>query len=168
MMGVLCTLVWGTAAQPTAGAGQGFFHLAAALISLTALFAYLNHRFVRLPPSVGVMALALAFSLAILGVGAFVPSVERLAVGLVKQIDFNATVLNGMLGFLLFAGALHIDLGDLVSRWRLIAVLATAGVVLTTLIVGFGAWWVLWAAGVEARLVYCLMFGALIAPTDPI
>jgi monovalent cation:H+ antiporter, CPA1 family len=155
-----------------AEAGQheplGIFNLAAALVALTALFAYLNHRFVRLPPSIGVLALALVFSLSLTGVGLFVPPVEQTAAGLVRQIDFNKTVLNGMLGFLLFAGALHIDLGDLASRRALVAVLATVGVVVTTLIVGLLAWLALNAAGVPARLLYCLMFGALIAPTDPI
>lgn len=159
--------LWAVEAGPTAG-GLGVFQLAAVLISLTALFAYLNHRFVRLPPSIGVMALALAFSLALVGAGLVVPAIERQAVGLVKQIDFNKTVLEGMLGFLLFAGALHIDLGDLASRKWLIAALATAGVVITTLIVGGLAFLALRVIGVEARLMYCFMFGALIAPTDPI
>jgi CPA1 family monovalent cation:H+ antiporter len=159
-------LLW--AAGPGPPQGLGFFDLAAALVALTALFAYLNHRFVRLSPSIGVMALALAFSLALTGVGLFVPPVEQTAAGIVRQIDFNRTVLNGMLGFLLFAGALHVDLGDLASRRTLVAVLATAGVILTTLIVGLLCWLLLSFAGLPARLLYCLMFGALIAPTDPI
>jgi CPA1 family monovalent cation:H+ antiporter len=161
-------MLWAADPEAAAGQGIGFFNLAAALIALTALCAYLNHRFLRLPPSVGVMALALAFSLAVIAIGLVVPSVERGAAGLVRQIDFNATVLNGMLGFLLFAGALHIDLGDLSSRKALIAVLATVGVLLTTLIVGLLAWLALDRLGVPARLLYCFLFGALIAPTDPI
>lgn len=167
MIPTVPALLW-AAGPDAAGEGIGFFNLAAALIALTALFAYLNHRFLRLPPSIGVMALALAFSLAVIIIGLFVPSVEEKAGWLVRQIDFNKTVLNGMLGFLLFAGALHIELGDLSSRKTLIAVLATASVVLTTLIVGFLAWLALDLVGVQARLLYCLMFGALIAPTDPI
>lgn len=168
MMLQIPAMLWAASPEAAAREGVGFFNLAAALIALTALFAYLNHRFVRLPPSIGVMALALAFSLGVIGVGLFVPSVERVAVGLVRQIDFNQTVLHGMLGFLLFAGALHIDLADLSSRKTLIAVLATVGVVLTTLIVGLLAWLTLSLVGVQARPLYCLMFGALIAPTDPI
>lgn len=160
-MPLICSPVW-------AADAAGPFHLAAALLTLTALFAYVNHRIVRLPPSVGVMALALAFSLAVTAVGLFVPEVERAAAGLVRRLDFNQTVLHGMLGFLLFAGALHINLADLSSNRVLIAVLATAGVVLTTVIVGLGAWAVLGLVGVPARPIYCLMFGALIAPTDPI
>ncbi|MGL4552116.1 MAG: cation:proton antiporter [Gemmataceae bacterium] len=156
------------AAEAASVQGLSFFEMAAGLIALTALFAYLNHRFLKLPPSIGVMALALAFSLTIVAVGLYAPAVEQAAAGLVKRIDFNQTVLHGMLGFLLFAGSLHIDLGDLSSRRLLIGVLATAGVVLTTLIVGLGTWYVLDRAGIEARLLYCLMFGALIAPTDPI
>jgi CPA1 family monovalent cation:H+ antiporter len=159
--------LWATA--PTTQASTiGFFNLAAALVTMTALFAYLNHRFLRLSPSIGVMALALAFSLMLTSIGLFVPSIEQTAAGLVRQIDFNKTVLHGMLGFLLFAGALHIDLGDLASRRTLIAILATVGVILTTLIVGTLSWGMLNLAGIPARLLYCMMFGALIAPTDPI
>ena len=168
MTPTLAALLWAAAPEAEAVKGPSFINLAAGLIALTALFAYLNHRFVRLPPSIGVMALALAFSLAVIGVGLFVPSVEDRAAALVKQIDFNATVLNGMLGFLLFAGAMHIDLSDLASRKVLIAVLATVGVLLTTLIVGSLTWIVLNLLGVETRLLYCYMFGSLIAPTDPI
>ncbi len=163
---------WAAAAPPTTGAEDGInisvVNLAAILLSLTALFAYLNHRFIRLPPSIGVMALALAFSLLLVGLGIFVPSVENTAKGLVQKIDFNETVLNGMLGFLLFAGALHIDLADLASRRTLIAILATIGILTTTLIVGLATYFILPLIGLEARLIYCLLFGALIAPTDPI
>jgi CPA1 family monovalent cation:H+ antiporter len=148
--------------------GLDFTGLAAALIVFTALCAYVNHKFLRLPPSVGVMAVALLCSLALIAVGQFAPAVERGARGLVEQIDFNKTVLRGMLGFLLFAGALHIELERLASRKWLIAVLATGGVLVTTLLVGFTAQVVLSALGFEARLLYCLMFGALIAPTDPV
>lgn len=161
-------MVWAAGPETTAGEGIGFFDLAAAILALTALFAYLNHRFLRLPPSIGVMALALAFSLAVIVIGLFVPTVERNAAGLVRQIDFNKTVLNGMLGFLLFAGALHIDLGELSTRKTLIAVLATVGVLITTVIVGLLAWLALELVGIQARLLYCFMFGVLIAPTDPI
>lgn len=91
-----------TAAPPPdlpRGPELGFTNTAAALLSLTALFAYLNHRFVRLPPSVGVMPLALAFSLLVTAAGLVAPGVERVAAGLVRGVDFNRTVLHGMLGF---------------------------------------------------------------------
>jgi CPA1 family monovalent cation:H+ antiporter len=148
--------------------GLDFLNLSAILITFTAVCAYINHRFLRLPPSIGVMAVALAFSLCFVFAGMFSPTVERGARDFIAQIDFNKTVLNGMLGFLLFAGALHVDLGDLASRRWLIGLLASVGVVTTTLIVGFASHAVLAALGIEARLMYCLMFGALIAPTDPI
>lgn len=156
------------AAPPDPAGGIGFTDTAAALISLTALFAYLNHRLVRLPPSVGVMALALAFSLAVTAIGLVAPPVERAAGRIVQGVDFNRTVLHGMLGFLLFAGSLHIDLAALARRRVLVGVLATAGVVISTLVVGGLAYLLLNAVGVPARPLYCLMFGALIAPTDPI
>jgi CPA1 family monovalent cation:H+ antiporter len=161
-------VVLAAAQDPDPAGGLGFTDTAAALISLTALFAYLNHRLVRLPPSVGVMALALAFSLAVTAVGLAAPPVERAAARLVQGVDFNRTVLHGMLGFLLFAGALHIDLAALAHRRVLVGVLATAGVLVSTLVVGGLAYLVLNAAGLPARFLYCLLFGALIAPTDPI
>src|SRR5262245_19837266 len=95
-------------ASETTKDGIGCFDLAALLVTLTALFSYLNHRFLRLPASVGVMALALASSLAVIVVGRFVPGVEQSARRLVDQVDFEQTVVRGMLGFLLFAGALHV------------------------------------------------------------
>jgi monovalent cation:H+ antiporter, CPA1 family len=154
------------ASTPTGG--MGFTDTVAALLSLTALFAYLNHRFVRLPATVGVMALALAFSLSVTAIGLFVPSIERTATRLVAGVDFNQTVLHGMLGFLLFAGTLHVDLKALSNRWFLIAMLATVGVVVSTLIVGSLAYGLLAAVGLPARPIYCLMFGAIVTPTDPI
>lgn len=166
MMNHPCGAVW--ASQSVPAGHVTLFQLAALLISLTALFAYVNYRFIRLPASVGVMALALLCSLAVTVVGLFVPQVERSARQVISQVDFNETIIHGMLGFLLFAGALHIDLADLSSRKVLISVLATFGVVLTTLIVGGVTWALLRLMGIEARLLYCLMFGAIIAPTDPI
>ena len=152
---------------PAAG-GFGFTDTAAALLSLTALFAYLNHRFVRLPPTAGVMALALGFSLLVTTAGQVAPPVREAAVRLVRGVDFNRTVLHGLLGFLLFAGALHTDLAALARRRALVGVLATVGVAVSAGVVGGLAYLLLDALGLPARPLYCLMFGALIAPTDPI
>jgi CPA1 family monovalent cation:H+ antiporter len=114
------------------------------------------------------MALTLLASLAAVAVGVVFPAVEYEAAAFVRQIDFNKAVLQGMLGFLLFAGALHIDLGDLARQKAVIAILATVGVAFSTLIVGGLTWGLLALAGIRAAPVYCLLFGALISPTDPI
>jgi CPA1 family monovalent cation:H+ antiporter len=140
----------------------------AVLLVLAAGFSYLNHRVLRLPTTIGLMALTLLASLAALAAGQFFPAVEQGAARFVREIDFDRAVLDGMLGFLLFAGALHVDLGDLARQKVVITVLATAGVVLSTLAVGGLSFALLTLAGIPARPVYCLLFGALISPTDPI
>ena len=144
------------------------FEVAAGLIALAALFSYLNCALLKFPPAIGLMALSLTASLALVVVGAFVPAIEQRAVAIVHQIDLNQTVLQCMLGFLLFAGALHVRLDELATRKWTILTLATVGVVVSIVVVGLLVWGLLNAAGVPARLVYCLMFGALISPTDPI
>ncbi|MBM3979492.1 MAG: sodium:proton antiporter [Planctomycetes bacterium] len=114
------------------------------------------------------MALSLGASLVLVLIGLAVPALERGAADFVRRIDLNEAFLQGMLGFLLFAGALHIRLDELASRKWTILTLATVGVVVSTVAVGLMAWGLLHAVGIPARLVYCLMFGALISPTDPI
>jgi CPA1 family monovalent cation:H+ antiporter len=144
------------------------FDLVAVLLVLAAAFSYLNHRLLRLPPTVGLTALTLLASLAALAAGLLWPPVARQAADFVAQIDFDRAVLKGLLGFLLFAGALHIDLDELLRRKKAVLVLATLGVLLSTLIVGGLTWLLLGLLGVPTRPVYCLLFGALISPTDPV
>lgn len=144
------------------------FEIAAALIVLAALFSYVNCAVLKFPPAIGLMAMSLVASLALVLAGAVVPAVEERAAALVHQIDLNQTFLHGMLGFLLFAGALHVRLDELVTRKWTIFTLATVAVIVSTVVIGLLTWALLNAAGVPARLVYCLMFGALISPTDPI
>jgi CPA1 family monovalent cation:H+ antiporter len=140
----------------------------AVLLVLAAVFTYVNHRLLRLPTTIGLMALTLLASLAAVAAGVVFPAVEHRAGEFVHQIRFDRAVLDGMLGFLLFAGSLHVNLGDLARQKAAVAVLATAGVVVSTLLVGGLTFALLSAAGVPARPVYCLLFGALISPTDPI
>jgi CPA1 family monovalent cation:H+ antiporter len=142
--------------------------LFAILLVLAAGFSYLNYRLLRLPNTVGLMALTLLASLAAVAIGLVFPTVEQQAAAFVRQIDFRDAVLHGMLGFLLFAGALHINLGDLDRQRVTITVLATVGVLVSTLIVGALTYGMLHMVGVPVRLLYCLLFGALISPTDPI
>ena len=144
-------------------------NLAAILITLSALFSYINHRFIGLPTTIGVMLIALLMSLLLiligeLGVARFDEVAERLLLG----VDFDETLMHGMLSFLLFAGALHVDLGGLKQQKWVITILATVGVFLSTMIVGVLAWAVLSWLGIGIPFIYCLLFGALISPTDPI
>jgi CPA1 family monovalent cation:H+ antiporter len=144
------------------------FDILAVLLVLAAGLGYVNHRLLKLPPTVGLMAMTLGASLLVAAVGFVFPAVDERAAAFVREIDFNQAVLQGMLGFLLFAGALHIDLDDLARQKTVIAILATVGVVLSTLIVGGLAWCLFAALGMPIRPVFCLLFGALISPTDPV
>ncbi|GGX71385.1 cation:proton antiporter [Saccharospirillum salsuginis] len=139
------------------------------LVSLAALFAWFNHRFIGLPTTIGIMVLALVMSVGILLAGHTVaPGLIPWGQGFLDSIDFSATVLDGMLSFLLFAGALFVDLKTLAERKYVVGMLATGGVILSTFIVGFLAWGVFNLIGVSIPLIWCLVFGALISPTDPI
>jgi len=144
--------------------------IAAVCLVITALLAYLNHRFVGLPTTIGVMAAALAFSLALVGLDAlgFAFGLREYEQSLLLSIDFSDVLMKGMLSLLLFAGALHVDLSELRAyRWA-VGALAVFGTLLSTLVVGYGMWLVLPWAGLPLPLIYCLLFGALISPTDPI
>jgi CPA1 family monovalent cation:H+ antiporter len=144
--------------------------IAVTCLAITALLAYLNHRFVGLPATIGVMASALVLSLAIVGLDALglATGLRRYEESLLRSIDFSSVVMQGMLSLLLFAGALHVDLSELKAyRWP-VGALAVFGTVLSTFAVGYGMWVALPLAGVELPLLYCLLFGALISPTDPI
>lgn len=144
------------------------FELAASLMVLAAVFYYLNNRFLRLPPAIGVMILALLASLLLLLVGEAVPAVQRKVQAAVSEINLTEAFLQGMLGFMLFAGSLHVNLNELASRKWTVAILSTVGVLISTAIVGLIVWGLLPLFGIPARLVYCMLFGALISPTDPI
>lgn len=144
------------------------FEIVALLLSLSAAFAYINAKFLKLPTTIGIMVLALGFSVALLLVGLVWPAMTSQVESIVAGIDFNKTLMQGMLGFLLFAGALHVNWSDLDEHKWLIACLATVGVLLSTLIVGLLAWAVFLWLGIPVSLIYCLLFGALISPTDPI
>jgi CPA1 family monovalent cation:H+ antiporter len=146
---------------------MGLFDVIAILITLSAVFSWINHRFLKMPTAIGLMLIALLVSLALLvtpGHTAIQIDAERM----LESIDFDATLLHGMLSFLLFAGALHVNLFDLAKQKWVIATLATAGVLGSTFIVGGGVFVLFWLLGLDVPLIYCLLFGALISPTDPI
>jgi len=143
--------------------------LIAVILTLSAAFAYLNFRFIGLPTTIGVMLIALALSAGLLALGWLgVAGVAERAARMLAAVNFDKTLMDGMLSFLLFAGALHVNSEDLARKKWSIGLLATAGVLLSTLIVGALTFYLLAALGLPAPLVYCLLFGALISPTDPI
>jgi len=144
------------------------FNIMAILITLSAVFSYINHRFIRLPNTIGLMVIALLASLGLIALGHFGVGLQEDAQRLLASIDFDETLLHGMLSFLLFAGALHVNLSDLARHKWIIGFLATAGVIGSTFIIGYISRWVLGILGIELPLMYCLLFGALISPTDPI
>jgi len=148
---------------------MSLFEISSVLMVLTALFSYVNYRFLRMPTTIGVMFIALAVSLGIVLMGWIGIDIGQLHVArLLEKIDFNEALLHGMLSFLLFAGAMHIKLDDLTSQKWVITLLATVGVVASTFIVGGLTWFVLDLFGIPASFIYCLLFGALISPTDPV
>ena len=146
------------------------FDIAATCLVVTALLAYLNHRFVGLPTTIGVMVTAMALSLLLVGldVAGIGHGMRQYEESLLRSIDFSDVLMQGMLSLLLFAGALHVDLSELTAyRWQ-VGGLAVLGTLLSTLAVGYGMWLVLPLVGLSLPLLYCLLFGALISPTDPI
>ncbi len=140
----------------------------AIVISLAAIFSFINHRTIRLPNTIGVMLIALVFSLLLLVADQFIGGISKHALTILNNIDFNRTLMEGMLSFLLFAGALHVNLDDLAKQKWVIGSLATAGVIVSTFIIGALSWMVFDLVGIDIAFGYCLLFGALISPTDPI
>lgn len=144
--------------------------IAASVLVLTALLAWINHRWLRLPTTIGVMATSLVLSLALVALDAAGLAVRLHAQEevLIRSIDFSELLMQGMLSLLLFAGALHVDLKALRDyRWQ-VGVLAFVGTALSTMLVGVALWAALGALGLSVPLIEGLLFGALISPTDPI
>ncbi len=144
------------------------FSISALLLTVTAGLSYINHRHVGLPMAIGVMLIALGVSLVLNLFGWLGFGVEESAQEWLKRIDFNQTLLHGMLGFLLFAGALHINLNDLMEAKWSIGILATCGVIISTFLIGTVTWWIVGWFDIHLPYIFCLLFGALISPTDPI
>ena len=145
------------------------FATVAALLAITALLAYLNERLIGLPTTIGVMLIALAISVVVLVLGSLgVLSIADRARELVAASALEQTLLGGMLSFLLFAGALHVDLGDLLDRWLEVGLFATLGVVVSTAVVALAAYASARLLGLPLGFAYCLVFGAIVAPTDPV
>ncbi len=144
------------------------FTIITILIVLSALFAYINTKFLKLPFTIGLMIIAICFTLVIIVLGYFEHWILDEAKLLIESIDFKTVLLEVMLSFLLFAGALHTKLDELSKQKGPIMMFATLGVLVSTFLVGGIFYFVTQAIGHEIQFIYCLLFGALISPTDPI
>ena len=144
------------------------FTISAIIISLSALFGYINIRWLKLPTTIGLMVVAILFTVALFATAQFNDGLLRMAESLIGQIDFQHVLLDVLLGFLLFAGALHTNFDQLrVQRWPVL-VFSTLGVITSTTIIGFAVYYIFCALGFDVKLIHCFLFGALISPTDPI
>lgn len=144
------------------------FTFLSVVIATAAVLAWINHRFIGLPTTIGVMLVALVMSLGLSLADALGAQLTAPIEAMLERFDLADSLLDIMLAFLLFAGSLHIDLDDLRGQRWVIGILATVGVLVSTALVGFGLWYLAPALGVELELMHCMVFGALISPTDPI
>jgi CPA1 family monovalent cation:H+ antiporter len=135
---------------------------------LAAVFAYINLRVIKWPPTIGIMVLSLGTSIVLAMLGKIHPFLSVKAVQLASSIDFQDVLMNFMLSFLLFAGAIHIDVEKLKKEAWPVMILATLGILISTTLVGGMMWYVFTWFGMPVQFIYCLLFGALISPTDPI
>ncbi len=145
-----------------------YYIIIAALIFLAAIFGFINARFLKLPTTIGLMLITIVYTLAVFALSYFDDTLLKAEIQLIKEIDFEKVLMDYMLSFLLFAGALHTNFEQLkVQRWPILA-FATLGVLVSTFLVGTFVFYVLQLLGMEVDFIYCLLFGSLISPTDPI
>jgi len=145
-----------------------YYSIITILIVLSALFGYINVRFLKLPITIGLMVITIVFTLVIIGISQFDDTLLLKEKELIGSINFKEVLFDIMLSFLLFAGALHTNFEQLkIQRWPVL-IFATAGVLVSTFLVGTIMFFVLQLIGLNVDFIYCLLFGALISPTDPI
>ncbi len=147
---------------------MSIFGLVSLILVLVALFSYINLKVFKLPTTIGVMVMALLFSTSLIVLHNFGFNYDVMAKEILSKIDFHQTLMNGMLSFLLFAGALHVNLSDLRKQLAPISLLATVGVLLSTFLIGYLTYLIITPLNPGIEFIHCLLFGALISPTDPI
>ncbi len=138
------------------------------IIVLAAIFGYINHRFIKLPGTIGIMLISLLASLVVIGIGVVFPKFFEKTIQAIGFIDFTQLLLRVMLSFLLFAAAIHVDSKKLKSQRTSIITFSTIGVVISTFVIGTLLYYTISLFGLSVNYLYCLLFGALISPTDPI
>ncbi|MGB5499475.1 MAG: sodium:proton antiporter [Maribacter sp.] len=147
---------------------MSYFLIATILVFLSAIFGFINVRFLKLPNTIGLMVITIIFTLGVFALSYFDDTLLNAEKYIITQIDFKSLLLDVMLSFLLFAGALHTNFQQLhVQRWPILA-FSTLGVLVSTFLVGTATYYLLMAFGMNVEFIYCLLFGALISPTDPI
>jgi CPA1 family monovalent cation:H+ antiporter len=147
---------------------MSLFEISSVVIALSALFGYINVRLLKLPNTIGLMIIAIAFTVVLFISSLFSPMLIDSATSLIRSINFEEVLMDVMLGFLLFAGAMHTNFDQLrVQRWPVL-VFATLGVLSSTFLVGTASYFALGYLGLSMKFIHCLLFGALISPTDPI
>ena len=149
---------------------MSIFSIGAILVGLSALFGFINHRFLHLPHTIGLVVIALLASLSIIGLNLIVPSAQigQRVTDVLRQIDFNETLMHGMLSFLMFAGALHADFSAIKTSRLTIGVMSVFGTLISTFVIGASMWFLLGFFEFKLPFVWALVFGALISPTDPV
>ncbi len=147
---------------------MSLFNIVAIVVSVTGLFSYINYRFIKLPTTIGLMAIALLFSMFLIFLQLVGVNIEKHAIEVLTNLQFSKALIGGMLSFLLFAGSLHVDLSELKKQKWVVLVLAILGTLASTFIVGFLMYFVFHFFKLPVPWVYCFLFGALISPTDPI
>jgi len=145
-----------------------FYHTFTIIIVFAALFSYINYRFIRLPNTIGIMIISLLASLVMIVVNSLNPDLLVDVRQTIRSIDFHEVLMDGMLSFMLFAGAIHINAAELKKEKATILTFSTVGVLLSTLIIGSLLFGVCKIFELNIGYIYCLLFGALISPTDPI
>lgn len=145
-----------------------YYLIISGLVFLAAIFGYINVRFLKLPSTIGLMLITIVYTLAVLGLSYFDDTLLKAEARLIHEIDFERVLMDYMLSFLLFAGALHTNFQELKQqRWPIIA-FATLGVIASTFLIGTAIFYLLELLGTPVSYIYCLLFGAVISPTDPI
>lgn len=146
------------------------FDVAAVLVVAAALLGYLNHHLLRLPHVIGLTVMGALVAIGLIVTNALLPGVALYdwVENILARIDFSQALLQGMLSFLLFAGALHVDLDRLRQDWLPVLLLSTVGVLISTWLIGIAAYGVVLVTGLPIPMIWCFVFGALISPTDPV
>lgn len=149
---------------------MSLLEIIAVLLVLSAVFGTLNHHLLRLPNTIGLLVIALIASLGVVGADLLWPKlgIAHQIRGLLEGVDFHDVLMQGFLSALLFAGAVHVDLSEIARRKWAIALMATFGVAISTFFVGLAIWGAAYLIGIDLPLIWALVFGALISPTDPV
>jgi CPA1 family monovalent cation:H+ antiporter len=146
------------------------FDVAAILVVAAAVLGWANYHFLRLPTSIGLTVMGALASIGLLLANALLPGItlDDWVAGFLARMNFTQTLLQGMLSFLLFAGALHVDLNQMKKDWLPVLLLSTVGVIVSTVLIGAAMWSVGWLLALPVVPIWYFVFGALISPTDPV